>query len=105
MRMKSMRRFLGFILLALVAVSAGAAAADPLSTLRPNHPRLLFTDEQLAAAIAAAKSDPLRATLHARIVALAESQLNAKPIEHVLVGPRLLDQSRACLGHVLTGAM
>ncbi|MBC7369431.1 MAG: heparinase II/III family protein, partial [Undibacterium sp.] len=57
------------------------------------------------AALAAAKTDPLRASLHARIVSLAEAQLTAKPVEHVLIGPRLLDKSRTALSRVITGAM
>ena len=79
-----------------------SAAPDPLATLRPDHPRLLFTDAQLAAAIAAAKTDPLRAQLHARIVAVAEAELKSAPVKHVLIGPRLLDKSRTALGRVLT---
>jgi hypothetical protein len=90
---------LGFVMLARVS------AADPLATLRPGHPRILLTNEQLAEAIALAKQDPLRARLHERIVALARAELGSKPIEHRLIGPRLLDQSRRALGRVLTCAM
>lgn len=57
-----------------------AVEADPLAHLRPNHPRLLFTDEQLAAAMAAAKTDPLRADLNRHIIATAESILKAPPV-------------------------
>jgi hypothetical protein len=66
---------------------------------------LLFTDEQLAANVEAAKSDPLRAELHRYLVRLAESQWKLKPIAPVLVGPRLLDQSRQAISRVLTNAM
>jgi len=38
-------------------------AEDPLAHLRPGHPRLLLTDEGLAATMSAAKTDPLRAAL------------------------------------------
>jgi hypothetical protein len=93
-------------LASLITSTARAAdASDPLAKLRPSHPRLLFTDEQLAAAKVAAQSDPLRAELHARIVAAAEAELGTTPIKHVLIGPRLLDKSRTCLGRVLTCAM
>ena len=84
---------------------AAEIPADPLAALRAAHPRLLLTNEQLAAATAAAKSDPLRAQLHARVLALASSELKAKPIEHVLVGPRLLAQSRLAVGRVLNCAL
>src|SRR5439155_20849243 len=56
--------------------SVASAKEDVLAHLRAGHPRLLFTDEQLATAVAAAKTDPLRAQLHARIVALAEADLD-----------------------------
>src|SRR2546430_9252814 len=65
-----MRHCLFTALLGLVPFFA-RAQDDVLAHLRAGHPRLLLTDEQLAAAVAAAKSDPLRAQLHARIVALA----------------------------------
>ena len=97
-------RLLLVSLLALAPFFA-RADADVLARLRSGHPRLLLTDEQLAAAVAAAKTDPLRAQLHARIVALAEAELNTTPIKHVLIGPRLLDQSRTAIARVLTCAM
>jgi len=93
------------LLILLVAGAARAGDTDVLATLRAGHPRLLLTDEQLGAAVAAARSDPLRGRLHARIVEDAESMLHAAPIERVLVGPRLLDKSRACVKRVLTCAM
>jgi Heparinase II/III-like protein len=98
-------RLFPVLLLALAPLAALGADADVLAQLRPGHPRLLFTDEQLAAAVAAAKDDPLRAQLHARIVALAEAELNTTPIRHVLIGPRLLDKSRTCIARVLTCSM
>lgn len=97
-----------FVSIAALLVTAFARAAtpsaepDPLATLRAGHPRLLLTDADLAAAVAAAKTDPLRAAVHARILALAEAELTTTPVEHVLIGPRLLDKSRAALGRVLT---
>lgn len=97
-------RLLFAALLALAPLFA-RADDDVLAHLRAGHPRLLLTDEQLAAAVAAAKSDPLRAQLHARIIALAESELTTVPIQHVLIGPRLLDKSRAALARVMTCAL
>ena len=91
--------------MAITAVASERPAGDPLAQLRPDHPRLLFTNEQLAASIAAAKSDPLRDELHRYLVRLAESQWQQKPIAHVLIGPRLLDQSRQAISQVLTNAM
>ena len=94
-------RLLFATLLALVSCIV-RADDDVLAHLRAGHPRLLLTDEQLAAAVEAAKTDPLRAQLHARIIALAEVELTTPPIKHVLIGPRLLDKSRTCIGRVLT---
>jgi len=85
----------------LMGVARAAVPPDPLSTLRPGHPRLLFTDAELAAAVQAAQTDPLRAALHRSLVAAAEEELGSKPIAHVLKGPRLLDQSRTCVRRVL----
>ncbi len=98
-------RLLLVSLLALTSQLARAADSDVLAQLHPGHPRLLFTDEQLTAAVAAAKTDPLRAQLHARIVALATAELATTPIKHVLIGPRLLDKSRTAIARVLTCAM
>ncbi len=92
---------LGLILLPALRL---AGVADPLSTLRPGHPRLLFTTESFNAMVRAAESDPLRAKLHRQIIAAAELLLQEPPIRYVLVGPRMLDQSRTALGHVLTTA-
>lgn len=96
---------LSLFLSLLLSLSVLRAAPDPLASLHSGHPRLLLTDAQLTAALAAAKSDPLRASLHARIVALAEAELKSTPVKHVLVGPRLLDKSRTALGRVLTTAL
>ena len=98
-------RLLLSALLALSALHASAAPADPLASLHTGHPRLLLSDEALAAAVAAAKTDPLRAQLHARIIALAEAELSSTPIKHALIGPRLLDKSRTAVSRVLTGAL
>ncbi len=90
---------------ALLRAAPTEATDDVLAHLRAGHPRLLLTDEQLKAAIDAAKTDPFRAALHQRIVALATAELNTTPIKHVLIGPRLLDKSRTCIARVLTCSM
>lgn len=102
-RVPAMRLLLLFAVLILTGRVAGET--DPLSTLRAGHPRLLFTDEQLAAAKQAAQADPLRADLHRYILAAAQAQWKEEPIAHVLIGPRMLDQSRRAVSQVLTNAM
>ncbi len=100
---------LGCGTLALVAADSTAPSlttnAELLQQLRPGHPRLLFTDQDQAEAVAAAKSDPVRAALHARIIEVAHQQLDEPAIEHRLIGPRMLDQSRLAISHILTAAM
>jgi len=78
------------IALPLAACLCARAAADPLARLRAGHPRLLLTDGDLA--LDAAKADPLRAALHARIVEAAAADLPAPPTprEGPDTGPRLL---------------
>src|SRR5579862_2264824 len=86
---------------------AGAAANDNPSpeSFRTGHPRLLLSDSELSALITAAKTDPLRAALHARIIAAAELELSAPPLVYKVVGPRLLAQSMAAIDHILTCSM
>lgn len=100
------RSFVALALLAAVVAGAAETRAreDVLASLRAGHPRLLLTDAGLKASLAAAQTDPLRAELHARLIALAEADLAAAPVRHEIVGPRLLAQSRACLGRVFRGA-
>jgi len=93
------------MLLGVCPCMRSADDEDPLTHLRTGHPRLLFTDSQLAEAKEAARSDPLRAATHARIVASAEGFLKAPPLVHKLIGPRLLDQSRAAIQRIVTSAM
>ena len=87
------------------SVGLGAdAPQDPLVHLRPGHPRLLLTDDSLAAAVAAAKSDPLRAALHKHIIATAETILGApaiRPPDNALGQ----EQDRYAVYFVLTCAM
>ncbi len=97
----------GLIAAALCARALADApkAPDPLANLRTGHPRLIMTDTQLSAAVAAARTDPLRAALHARIIAAAELDLSAPPLVYKIVGPRLLAQSMAAIQHIATCGM
>lgn len=100
-----LRIFVVTLVLACSGRLVAATDTSPLASLRPGHPRLLATEAQVQEMRAAAKTDPLRAAVHARILATAEAQWKEAPIEYVLVGPRLLDQSRKALGQVMTNAM
>lgn len=100
-----MRRVL--LLVFVIALSFhGLVAAEPtLRTLRPTHPRLLCTEADLAQIKANAQHDPLLAQVLARIAVEAEKHLAAPPLQHRLIGPRLLEQSRAAVQHVLACAL
>ena len=91
--------------LLVLCLGLRATGADPIATIRPNHPRLLLTPDTLSIIKREAVQDPLRAKLHQQIIDAAEATLKEPPIAHVLVGPRMLDQSRKALGHVTTCAM
>jgi hypothetical protein len=96
-------RLLLFVLAWSVLISPTARAEeDVLAKLRPGHPRLLVLDADLAAVRQAIAHDPLAKRWHDQLRAEAERMLSAKPIEHVLIGPRLLDKSRTCLTRVST---
>ncbi len=87
-------------------VAAGAdSSGDPLAHLRQGHPRLLFTDEQLTAALAAAKADPLRAELNKRIIATAEFILTAPPIRHNTPDKTVHEQERYAVYYISTCAL
>lgn len=90
------------IFLALLAGFARAQDTAVLSTLRKGHPRLMVLDSDLAAVKQAIASDPLAKKWHEQTLREAEKMLDAAPIEHVLIGPRLLDKSRTCLTRVST---
>jgi hypothetical protein len=86
--MKSMMRLSILAAMIVLAVRAGMAFSacaattspdDPLVHLRPGHPRLLINDEELKTALAAVKTDPLRAQLNRHIIAMAEFILIAPP--------------------------
>jgi len=90
---------------ALVAADQPPAGQDILKTLRPAHPRLFITPETLPRLRAAVQSDPAMKDLYAKLRASADGMLGRKPVEHVLIGPRLLDKSRTCLDRVSTLAL
>jgi hypothetical protein len=95
-----------FTLLLLTATLLRAdAAEDPLTHLRTGHPRLLLTDEALSTALVAAKTDPLRVAIHARIIATAEAVLAAPPARHIPASNGSLDQARYAVHYILNCAL
>ncbi len=70
--------------------------------LRQGHPRLMLTDEHLAALKAAAPTDPVLQNYVSQVLAQADDVLALPALEHKLVGPRLLSVSRNCLHRIYT---
>ena len=93
------------IIAAAVPASAQPATqptgdADPLAGLRPQHPRLLVTDDDLARTRRLIQSDPQARKWHEELTAEAEKTLATEPAKYEIVGPRLLHVSRAVLRRV-----
>jgi len=68
-----------------------------LSTLKMEHPRLLLTDARLQELKTLSVTDTRLKKYAADVVAQADKDFFKSPIQHVLIGPRLLDKSRECL--------
>jgi len=75
-----------------------------LRTLRPEHPRLVALPAAEQRVKRLIKEDPAAARIFEEIKRRAERELPAAPVEHKLIGPRLLSQSRRCLYRVYAWA-
>jgi hypothetical protein len=75
-------------------------ADDILSTLRKGHPRLLALDNDLADARSAAIKHPVAKLYYDGLLDAAHKILDQPPVEHKLIGIRLLAQSRAALSRI-----
>ncbi len=100
------------ILLALVASFAGAeeyqgakATARELAmlkTLKTDHPRVLITDADIERVRSLLKTDKAVRKMRDVVFKQAQDVLSQEPVEHVLIGPRLLTQSRRAVSRVTT---
>jgi hypothetical protein len=87
-------------------LAAPADEANPLATLRPEHPRLLFTADEQKQIEEAAKNDPLLARLIEQNRVNATAMLDQPPVKYEIPdGKRLLAQSRYCIERVAAMAM
>lgn len=68
-----------------------------LKTLQKEHPRLLLTEIRLQELKTLSNTDAKLKKYAADVVAQADKDIFKSPIQHVLIGPRLLDKSRECL--------
>ena len=74
-----------------------------LAKLRAGHPRLIVLDSELERVNKLTTTDPNATRYLANLVAAGEKLLaDPKTVEYKLIGPRLLNQSRACLSRVYT---
>lgn len=89
------------------SVAAQAAAELPaeseiLSTLRAAHPRLIALEADIQRVKRLMAGEPRAAEIYQAVRRRADEMLEAAPIEHRLIGPRLLNQSRRCVDRVYT---
>ncbi|MBI2434202.1 MAG: heparinase II/III family protein [Candidatus Hydrogenedentes bacterium] len=96
------RNSLVFLLVAPGALSAASPPeikppAEPLATLRPEHPRLMLPASALQALKARAAEDKTLARYVQQVLAQAEKLLAAPALTYDKQGPRLLHVSRECL--------
>jgi len=75
---------------------------DVLQTLRRGHPRLYVLDSELPGIKSLAATHPQVKGWYVALEARAERMLTEPPVEHKLIGPRLLSQSRAALDRIST---
>lgn len=78
------------------------APLSVLDDLRAGHPRLLVLDEDVDRVAGRIQQDPTAKQYFDHLRKAADRMLKAEPLEHKLIGPRLLAVSRAALKRVLT---
>jgi hypothetical protein len=102
-------RFPFLVIPALIFVGISASGSETvqvptadtvLSTLDRSHPRLLMKSDGLERLKHQAKSDTLLQKYIGLIIRQADRCCSQPPLEHVLIGPRLLSVSRDCLDRI-----
>ncbi|MDP2897809.1 MAG: heparinase II/III family protein [bacterium] len=78
------------------------AADTVLKSLREGHPRLVMLESDLERVRGLIQADSAAKRYSEELRTDAEQLLEAKPVEYVIIGPRLLSQSRRCLHRVYT---
>lgn len=95
---RMLRRDFQCLLAALGAACASSAqSTERLRNLRPQHPRLLITEEMLERTRALLTEDERARVLLSRLRSRGEALLREDPVQYRLIGPRLLTQSRYCV--------
>lgn len=73
---------------------------EMLKTLKKEHPRLFTSRQELFRLSRVSMRDPVQQSLRERLLADATKIIDEPPVEHVLIGPRLLDKSRKALDRI-----
>lgn len=81
-------------------MTPACAADDPLAGLRPSHPRLIALDGDIERVRELIRRSAQARRIYDALVEEAARIQTSPPVEHVLVGPRLLAQSRRCLDRI-----
>ncbi|MGQ9504291.1 MAG: heparinase II/III domain-containing protein [Thermogutta sp.] len=90
--------------LCILAPYRATRADDVLATLRKEHPRLIVLPEDETRVKKLLANDEKAQAIFRSVQREAEQILGQPPIQHRLIGPRLLDQSRRCLSRVYMSA-
>ena len=90
------------IVLILLCMLSAAQADDILSTLRPGHPRLILLNDDLPQIKKNIDENPQAAMYYRQFQNDARAVTTQPVIKHVLVGPRLLAQSRSAFRRIST---
>jgi len=97
-----MRKLISLLMLAL---PLGAQTDDPLKSLRKQHPRLIALPADIERVRQLIRTSAQARTIYESLQQEAGRIQQAAPVEHVLIGPRLLAQSRRCLDRIYTLAL
>lgn len=94
---------LGFIVLMANAPTFAADVPDYFSKLNPAHPRILITPQREAEVKELVQKDEfLQMLLQNQMLEADELVNDPETVGYIIIGPRLLTQSRICLRKVLT---
>ncbi|MCS7316191.1 MAG: heparinase II/III family protein [Bryobacteraceae bacterium] len=88
------------VLLFAGVLALARADQDPLAGLRRSHPRLIALETDLERVRGLLARSPQAHRIYRALVEEASRIQTAPPVEHVLIGPRLLAQSRRCLDRI-----
>lgn len=94
--------WIGALCVLLLAAQGVNAAEASLDALREGHPRLILTDEGLQQLKKTIAQDATAQDYYQRLIKLGDRLMQQKPVDYIIVGPRLLTQSRNCLERVYT---